>query len=47
MNIDMLAMLYATYIISGDRTYTSVPSMLKPQVKEILIREGLERLVTE
>jgi len=44
---DMLAMLWATYIMSGDKSYSSVPAMLKPQVKEILVREGLEHLVTE
>lgn len=41
----MLAMLFATYIISGDKQYSDVPELLKPQVKEILIREGLGHLV--
>ncbi|NLM38407.1 MAG: hypothetical protein GX202_09825 [Firmicutes bacterium] len=44
MNIDMLAMLYATYIISGDKLFSDVPELLKPQVKEILEREGLGHL---
>lgn len=43
----MLAMLWATYIISGDKTYDEVPTMLKPQVKVILEKENLEHLVTE
>lgn len=40
----MLAMLYTTYIISGDKKYSDVPELLKPQVKEILEREGLGHL---
>ncbi len=47
VNKEMLAMLWATYIISGDKTYASVPDMLKPQVKEILVRENLEHLAAE
>lgn len=43
----MLAMLYATYIIKGKWTYSNVPEMLKSQVKQILIDEGLETLVKE
>lgn len=42
----MLVMLYATYIMRGMKTYSEVPEMLKPQVKEILIAEDLESLVT-
>lgn len=41
-----LAMLYATYIIKGIKQYSSVPELLKPQVKEILINEGFEHLTT-
>lgn len=37
----MLAMLFATYIISGDKKYSDVPDLLKPQVKDILEKEGL------
>lgn len=40
----MLAMLFATYIISGDKKYSDVPDLLKPQVKEILEKEGLGHL---
>jgi hypothetical protein len=41
---DMLAMLFATYIIKGDKQFSDVPEMLKPQVKEILVAEGLGEL---
>lgn len=41
---DVLAMLYATYIIKGKWTYSNVPEMLKSQVKEILQAEGLDHL---
>lgn len=40
----MLAMLYATYIIKGQKKYADVPDLLKPQVKEILVAEGLGHL---
>lgn len=40
----MLAMLYSTYIISGDKKFSDVPEMLKAQVTEILEREGLGHL---
>ncbi|MFS0864138.1 CD1375 family protein [Fredinandcohnia sp. 179-A 10B2 NHS] len=40
----MLAMLYATYIMRGLKTYSDVPEMLKPQVKEILEAEGVGHL---
>jgi len=40
----MLAMLFATYIMKGQKHYADVPEMLKPQVKQILEDEGLEHL---
>jgi hypothetical protein len=40
----MLAMLYATYIIKGQKQYSDVPDVLKPQVKTILENEGLGHL---
>ncbi|CRK80296.1 CD1375 family protein [Neobacillus massiliamazoniensis] len=36
-----LAMLYATYIVKGDKQYKDVPELLKPQVKQILEDQGL------
>jgi hypothetical protein len=40
----MLAMLYATYIMKGQKEYADVPEQLKPQVKVILEEEGLGHL---
>jgi hypothetical protein len=40
----LLAMLYATYIIKGQKQYADVPELLKPQVKTILEAEGLGHL---
>ncbi|MBM7605976.1 hypothetical protein JOC75_004004 [Metabacillus crassostreae] len=44
---DVLAMLYATYIIKGKWEYSNVPEMLKPQVKEILEAEELGHIAEE
>ena len=43
----MLAMLWASFIISGKRTYDQVPVKLKEQVKECLEVAGCEDLITE
>ena len=43
----MMAMLWATQIMLGKKTYANVPRLLKEQVKEILIDSGCEDLVTE
>lgn len=40
----MLAMLFATYIMRNKEKYVNVPELLKPQVKDILIAEGLGHL---
>lgn len=42
----MLAMLFATYIIRGLWKFEDVPSMLKEDVRKILIAEGREDLIT-
>ncbi|MEH7236747.1 CD1375 family protein [Bacillus sp. JJ1562] len=44
MKQDMLAMLFATYIMKGMKSYSDVPELLKPQVKQILEDEGLGHL---
>lgn len=41
----MLALLYATYIISGMWKFEDVPEMLKEDVKKILIAEGRGDLI--
>lgn len=43
----MLAMLWATQIVNGKRTYEQVPRLLKAKVAEILIDAGMEELVGE
>lgn len=45
-NITM-AMVYVSLIIKGKRTYKSVPDLIKPQVKEILIDLELDYLIDE
>lgn len=42
-----MAMVYVSLIIKGKRTYDSVPSAIKSQVKEILIDLELEYLIEE
>lgn len=42
-----MAIIYAQLIIKGKRTFESVPALVKPQVKEILIDLELQDLVTE
>ena len=43
----MLAMLWATAIISGRKTFSQVPLLLKEDVKVVLIENGKEDLITE
>lgn len=38
---DMLALIFAEHIMKGKRDYKEVPTLLKPQVKEILEEQGL------
>lgn len=45
--VENMAVIYVALIIKGKRTYESVPSTLKPQVKEMLIDLELESLITE
>lgn len=40
----MLAMIFAEYIMRGEQTFERVPNLLKPQVKKILVDQGLEHL---
>lgn len=43
----MIAMLWAQKIIVGKKTYNEVPRLLKEQVRELLIKDGYESLITE
>jgi len=45
--IHMLAMLWATQILMGKKTFHQVPMKLKDQVREILIDAGCEDLIDE
>lgn len=42
-----MAVIYATLIVKGKRTYKSVPAKLKNEVREILISLECENLVEE
>ena len=42
-----MAVIYATLIVKGKRTFASVPRVLKDAVREILIDLELEELITE
>lgn len=44
---EMIAMLWAQWIMLDKKTYDRVPRLLKAKVKEILIDSGCEDLVTE
>lgn len=41
-----MAVIYVTLIIKGKRTYASVPALLKPTVKQMLIDLELEELIS-
>lgn len=45
--VEKMAVIYVALIVKGKRTYDSVPALLKPQVKEMLIDLELESLITE
>lgn len=45
--VEKMAVIYVALIVKGKRTYNSVPALLKPQVKEMLIDLELESLITE
>ncbi|GAA0434332.1 hypothetical protein GCM10008934_24720 [Virgibacillus salarius] len=44
---EKLITLYVEYIIKGPeyKTYSEVPDLLKPKVKEVLIEKGREDLI--
>lgn len=42
-----MAVIYVALIIKGKRTYASVPEVIKPQVRELLIGLELEDLIVE
>lgn len=42
-----MAVIYVALIVKGKRTFASVPEVIKPKVREMLIDLELEDLVTE
>lgn len=42
-----MAVVYATLIVKGKKSYTDVPDRIKEQVKEVLIDLDCSDLVTE
>ena len=42
-----MAVIYATLIVKGKKTYAQVPDYIKPQVKQILIDLECEELIEE
>lgn len=42
-----MAVIYVALIIKGKRTFASVPAVIQPKVREMLIDLELEDLVTE
>ena len=45
--VETMAIIYATLIIKGKKTYAQVPEKIKPQVKQVLIDLEGEDLITE
>jgi hypothetical protein len=45
--VETMAIIYATLIVKGKKTYTQVPEKIKPQVKQVLIDLECEDLITE
>ena len=45
--VNEMAIIYATLIIKGKKTYAQVPEKIKPQVKQVLIDLECENLITE
>lgn len=45
--VEEMAVIYATLIIKGKRTYKSVPERLKTEVREILVSLECEYLIEE
>ena len=45
--VETMAVIYATLIVKGKKTYAQVPDKIKPQVRQILIDLECEDLITE
>lgn len=45
--VEYMAVIYVALIVKGKRTYQSVPAVIKPQVRELLVDLELEDLIVE
>ena len=45
--VETMAIIYATLIVKGKKTYAQVPEKIKPQVKQVLIDLECEELIEE
>lgn len=45
--VETMAIIYATLIVKGKKTYAQVPEKIKPQVKQVLIDLECEDMITE
>ena len=45
--VETMAIIYATLIVKGKKTYAQVPEKIKPQIKQVLIDLECEDLITE
>ena len=45
--VEDMAVVYATLIIKGKKTFAQVPAKLKEQVRQLLIDAGCEDLIIE
>lgn len=45
--VETMAIIYATLIVKGKKTYAQVPDKIKEQVKQILIDLECDDLITE
>ena len=44
---ETMAVIYATLIVKGKKTYAQVPEKIKPQVRQVLIDLECEDLIVE
>ena len=45
--VETMAVIYATLIVKGKKTYAQVPEKIKPQVRQVLIDLEREDLIVE
>ena len=45
--VDTMAVIYATLIVKGRKTFSQVPDKIKDQVRQVLVDLECEELITE